>query len=1360
MAGCLCKHCCQNATSAGLNEAETQRQQFKSRVQSCCDACLPDSNTRLTSLIGVNAVYLSPWMNWFQSRRTSQSRLRQRRRRTAEQLENRTLLSVTGVRVDTELSIFVDEGDDVTVQNDVTTGNVQVTANGSVVNTIPAIQSSTLTALNVFAGDDDNDIDLSGLTLTDFAALTAPGAIVVQAGDGDDSILGSADFGDSILGGDGNDTIDGQAGDDTLGGGDGNDQITGGTGLDSLNGGDGNDTIDAGDGDDIVVAGNGSDSVTGGLGADNIDAGQGADIVDGGDGNDVINGMSGDDTLIGGTGDDLILGGADDDLVSGNDGVDVIDGQGGHDTLSGDAGDDAISGGQGNDSMTGGSGDDLLNAQGGRDTVTGDAGADTLRGGGGNDSMDGGTGDDTLFGNGGDDSLDGGTGSDRLEGGTGSDLLSESDVTVVLPSLSISDAPAVTEGNTGTVSVTLTVTLSAASLSPVSVSVNTVDGSATAADSDFVPLSTMLTFAPGETSQDVTAMVNGDMQAETGESFFVELSMPTNATLRDPFGTVAIIDDDAFRLLGIDFSSGDIFDVDQMTGASTLLGNTGLSLVHGMTRGPGSEIFVISQTGTMLNLFSVDPVTFVSTLIGPLIPAPTEFIEGDLAYDLATDTIYASFATVSTPNLYRIDPLTAATTNLGPLVTGGTALTGVADVNGLAFRNGELHAFLPGGLTGADAILNDALLQIDLTTREVTSVGPIGFDLPQGASGLAYDSNADVFILASTGAGSSDLFELNSSTGAGTLLGSTGVGNMSGLLFQASPPPPAFDVSDVTIVEGTGGTTSAVFTVNLSLSQSAPVSVDFTTVDGTAVAGLDYTAASGTLTFAAGVTTQTVTVTITPDANVEADETFFLRLSNPTVGTILANPLAVVTITNDDSDLAADTLIGGTGNDTLNSGNGDDVLNGGDGNDVHNGGTGNDSILGGSDNDTLSGGDGDDTLDGQGGNDILRTGFGSDTIIWNGDGDGDDRIDDSPGAQNVFVMGDSTVDTFVIDSNGGLLRVTEGLASITASNSTTSVNVRGGDANDLITLNSIADVRALILIVDGQAGNDTITAMGASLGDSLVSLNGGAGNDTITGGADTDHINGGDDDDLLSGNASGDIIDGGDGNDIINGDDGADTLLGNLGNDTINGGDGDDSLTGSFGNDVLMGNDDDDTIRGGFGNDNINGGTGDDLLEGDQDQDTLIGGSGADRLDGGSGNDTIKGQSGNDQIKGGDGNDRIEGNSGADTIDAGDGNDTVFGGNGRDVIDAGDGDDFVNGMLGRDTIIGNDGNDTLLGGGSADFLFGGDGTDTLRGNSGLDRFNSGQGGQPPKDLAPGEADDQNLQFPAAVVAALNVLSGF
>jgi Ca2+-binding RTX toxin-like protein len=212
-------------------------------------------------------------------------------------------------------------------------------------------------------------------------------------------------------------------------------------------------------------------------------------------------------------------------------------------------------------------------------------------------------------------------------------------------------------------------------------------------------------------------------------------------------------------------------------------------------------------------------------------------------------------------------------------------------------------------------------------------------------------------------------------------------------------------------------------------------------------------------------------------------------------------------------------------------------------------------------------------------------------------------------------MGDSTVDTFVIDSNGGLLRVTEGLASITASNSTTSVNVLGGNGNDMITLNSIADVRALILVIDGQVGDDTISAMNALFGNSLVSLNGGAGNDTITGGGDSDIINGGDGDDLLSGNADGDLIDGGDGNDVINGDDGSDTLLGNIGNDTVNGGDGNDSVNGMLGRDTIIGGDGNDTLLGGGSVDFIYGGDG---------TDTLRGNSGLDRFNSGQGGQTPK----------------------------------------------------------------------------------------------------------------------------------------
>ena len=71
------------------------------------------------------------------------------------------------------------------------------------------------------------------------------------------------------------------------------------------------------------------------------------------------------------------------------------------------------------------------------------------------------------------------------------------------------------------------------------------------------------------------------------------------------------------------------------------------------------------------------------------------------------------------------------------------------------------------------------------------------------------------------------------------------------------------------------------FAVSLSRAASGAVSVDYATADGTAAAGEDYTAASGTLTFAPGETAKTVRVAILDDAIDEGKETFLLRLSNP-----------------------------------------------------------------------------------------------------------------------------------------------------------------------------------------------------------------------------------------------------------------------------------------------------------------------------------------------------------------------------------------------------------------------------------------------------------------------------------------------
>ncbi|RME23858.1 MAG: DNRLRE domain-containing protein [Candidatus Zixiibacteriota bacterium] len=133
---------------------------------------------------------------------------------------------------------------------------------------------------------------------------------------------------------------------------------------------------------------------------------------------------------------------------------------------------------------------------------------------------------------------------------------------------------------------------------------------------------------------------------------------------------------------------------------------------------------------------------------------------------------------------------------------------------------------------------------------------------------------------------------------------------------------PALSISDVAVTEGDSGSVSAVFTVTLSTAGVQTATVDYSTANGTAVAGTDYTAAGGTLTFAPGVTQQPLTVTVSGDTVVEGNETFFVNLSNPgnavisdgqglgTIvdddgsGTLCSSPVATLTAT-------ADTFISG-----------------------------------------------------------------------------------------------------------------------------------------------------------------------------------------------------------------------------------------------------------------------------------------------------------------------------------------------------------------------------------------------------------------------------------------------------------------
>ena len=94
-------------------------------------------------------------------------------------------------------------------------------------------------------------------------------------------------------------------------------------------------------------------------------------------------------------------------------------------------------------------------------------------------------------------------------------------------------------------------------------------------------------------------------------------------------------------------------------------------------------------------------------------------------------------------------------------------------------------------------------------------------------------------------------------------------------------------IDDVTVTEGDSGTTNAVFSVSLTPASAQTVTVDYATVDDTAVAGTDYTAVNETLTFNPSVTARTITVMVKGDTIFEGSETFNVLLSNPSNASII-----------------------------------------------------------------------------------------------------------------------------------------------------------------------------------------------------------------------------------------------------------------------------------------------------------------------------------------------------------------------------------------------------------------------------------------------------------------------------------------
>ena len=238
--------------------------------------------------------------------------------------------------------------------------------------------------------------------------------------------------------------------------------------------------------------------------------------------------------------------------------------------------------------------------------------------------------------------------------------------------------------------------------------------------------------------------------------------------------------------------------------------------------------------------------------------------------------------------------------NVYQCTAGGAATLSVNDVSRTEGNNGSANATFTISLSEASA----ETVTVRVNTADGTATAGSDYTalsnvLVTFAPGVT-SRTFNVPVLGDAAIEPNETFFVNLGTPTNAAIADgQGIGT---IIDDDSPPPvvPAISINDATVTEGNAGSSNATFTVSLDQATTVPVTVQVGTADGTATAGSDYTAvAAATLTFLAGETTKTVEVAVSGDRIPEADETFFVNLSNPTGATIADNQ-GLGTITNDD----------------------------------------------------------------------------------------------------------------------------------------------------------------------------------------------------------------------------------------------------------------------------------------------------------------------------------------------------------------------------------------------------------------------------------------------------------------------------
>lgn len=425
---------------------------------------------------------------------------------------------------------------------------------------------------------------------------------------------------------------------------------------------------------------------------------------------------------------------------------------------------------------------------------------------------------------------------------------------------------------------TIQVLLSSPSSFPVTLEYTATAGTASAAD--FTAASGLITFLPGDLEETFTVSITPDLIDEPDETINLALGTPVNAGLGTPSSAVlTILDDDAMP--SVSFTLAD-YSVDE----------DGISAVIAVQLSSPSayqvEVSVDTSNGTAtagLDYTAVseelefDPGETLQTFSVPILDDLIDEANENVILTLS-DPVYATLGTYSSAALTIVDDETPPTISFSVAAYNADEDAGDAVIT--ANLSGE--ASYP--------------ITVDYATSDGTATA--GEDYTTTTGTLTFDAGTttatfDIAVLEDTLDENGETVHISLSNPS-TSLGSP---SEADLTIADNDLPPVAGFSSLTYSVAEDGV-SFLVTVNLSTASALPVTVDYATADGTADAGQDYTAATGTLSFAPLDTQETFSVPILDDTIDELDETVILSLSGAVNAT--PGPDSTLTITDNEGE--------------------------------------------------------------------------------------------------------------------------------------------------------------------------------------------------------------------------------------------------------------------------------------------------------------------------------------------------------------------------------------------------------------------------------------------------------------------------